>query len=264
MTIAMPDSVTVANLPPGYPAYLGYTDGKFNTAAELAKRFPGAELVLLTVTGETLGAHGVRVSSGADAEPGDLTAAHAVEWVQTSAALGERPVIYASTVGATGYGMPGVLQQLAARGVDRQEVRLLSAHYGDGPHICGPNSCGLIDVPMDGTQWTAAFITTTGGRNAVVDMSMLADDFFGPPQSETERLVRELGIVRQGDTGAAVERVQALCQIYLGTSGPKRDGVFGLYTKNAVTNVQHTAGFAPADQDGVVGPQTWPVLLGVA
>jgi hypothetical protein len=258
MTIAMPDSVTVANLPPGYPAYLGYIDGRYNTAAELRKRFPGAQLVLLTVTGETLGAHGVRVSSGADAEPGDLTAAHAVEWVQTSAALGERPVIYASTVGATGYGMPGVLQQLAARGVDRQEVRLLSAHYGYGPHICGPNSCGLIDVPMDGTQWTTM---AKGLNGSDVDMSMLADDFFGPPQSETERLVRELGIVRQGMTGEAVKTVQALCNARAPHPVLTIDGVFGPSTHGVVVAIQQSAHLA---LDGVVGPLTWPVLLGVA
>jgi hypothetical protein len=258
MTLAMPDSTIVANLPDGYPAYLGYIDGDFDTAAELAKRFPGAQLVLLTVTGETLGAHGVRVSSGADAEPGDLTAAHAVEWMMSSTAIGERPVIYASTIGAAGYGMPAVLDALDRYAIGPHEVRLLSAHYGDGPHICGPATCRLIDVPMDGTQWTTMF---KGLNGSDVDMSILADDFFGPPQSETERLVRELGIVRQGMTGDSVRTVQGLCGARLLATAPKVDGVFGTATASAVRRVQE---LGKITQDGVVGPLTWPVLLGVA
>jgi hypothetical protein len=256
MTIAMPDSTIVANLPPGYPAYLGYADGKFNTAAELAKRFPAAELVLLTVTGQTAGTHGVRVSSGADSEPGDLTATDAVAWVMTSAREGLRPVIYASTVGVADYGMPAVLSALRDAGIGRHEVRLLSAHYGWGPHICGPDSCQLINVEMDGTQWT----TMAKGLNGTdVDMSMLADDFFGPPLSETERLVQELGIVRQGDTGAKVRTVQGL--LVARGMVTTVDGMFGPKTEAQVKLDQESAGI-PAD--GIVGPQTWPVLLGVA
>ena len=69
MTLAMPDSTVVANLPGGYDAYLGYVDGDFVTAPGLRAKFPGAELVLLTVTGQTVDC------AGADVENGDLTAA---------------------------------------------------------------------------------------------------------------------------------------------------------------------------------------------
>lgn len=264
MPIQMPDSTIVGNLPEGYYAYAGYIDGRFATAAELAKRFPKAELVLLTVTGETTGAHGARVAPGADAEPGDLTAEQAVEWVLSSTAIGERPVIYASVGEAPGYGMTDVLRIMRAEGIERQEVRLWSAHYGHGPHICGPDSCEQIGVKMDGTQYTNAAMMPNG---ALVDMSILLDDFFDqplpePPNStETEKILRELPVVRQGDTGEAVKTVQGLCNARWADRTLAIDGVFGPQTMIVVKTLQGRAKIA---NDGVVGPQTWPVLLGVA
>jgi Putative peptidoglycan binding domain len=257
MTLQMPDSVNVSNLPAGYPAYLGYADGKFANGAQLRARFPAAELVLLTVTGETTAAHGARVSGGADAEPGNLTAAGAVWWAMSNK-LGEFPVIYASVTGEPGYGMADVLAELDAIGTGRDEVRLLSAHYGDGPHICGPRSCGLIGTEMDGTQWTDEAPAVNGH---LVDMSVLRNDFFSLPQgdSETETLVTELGTVQQGDTGTAVETVQGL----LLARGQRvtLDGEFGPLTASAVRVRQIQSRLTA---DGIVGPQTWPVLLGVA
>lgn len=260
MTLAMPDSVNVNNLPVGYPAYLGYVDGQFNTAAALRGLFPEAELVLLTVTGSPVGAHGARVAAGSDAEPSDLTAARAVQWaLKQLAAQVWRPVIYASIEGEPGYGMGDVAKALTAADIPRDLVRLLSAHYGEGPHICGPNSCKLSAVAMDGTQWTDSFTTPAG---AVIDMSELAGDFFAQVQeSETERLVTELGIVRQGQTGAAVRTVQGLCNARAPHPVLTIDGVFGEQTDTAVRAEQHQAGITI---DGIVGPQTWPVLLGVA
>lgn len=259
--IPMPDSVTVADLPPGYPAYLGYVDGEFNTAADLRGRFPAAELVLLTVNGSTTAAHGARVKPGDDVEPGDLAAGSGVGWVMRALAAdpASRPVIYASVQGVPGYGMHDVVAELQAVNVPLNRVRLLSAHYGWGPHVCGPDSCRLISVPMDGTQWTSMF----KGLNASdVDMSMLAADFFQtqPDSTETERLVQELGIVKAGMSGEAVKTVQALCNARNGGKLPV-DGVFGVQTLFAVKEAQ-VRGKVTAD--GIVGPATWPALLGVA
>jgi peptidoglycan hydrolase-like protein with peptidoglycan-binding domain len=260
MTLAMPDSTIVANLPDGYPAYLGYADGRYNTAAELAKRFPAAELVLLTVSGQMIDAHGSRVSAGADDELFDLNARDAVGWAwgQLERVPGRLPVIYASVIGLPGYGMGDVIKAMSAIGMKRSQAKLLSAHYGDGPHICGPATCRLIDVPMDGTQWTTMF---KGLNGSDVDMSILADDFFGPPQSETERLVRELGIVKRGDKGAMVWTVQGLCHARRPGAGPLMDGIYGPETMRVVEQLQAAAKLTV---DGVVGPLTWPVLLGVA
>jgi hypothetical protein len=176
-------------------------------------------------------------------------------------------VIYASVAGQPNYGMPWVIAALERNGVSLASVRLLSAHYGRGPHICGPRTCGVIDRPMDGTQWTDQYLT----MGKAVDMSVLAPDFFSvQDRTETERIVQELGIVKQGSTGEAVKTVQGLLLARgyaIGVSGVLTagvDGVFGPLTLAAVKKAQHDAGFSPAQQDGIVGPATWPVLLGVA
>lgn len=253
MTLAMPGSTNVNNLPAGYPAYLGYSDGNWPTAKALEAMFPDAEHVILTVAGGPA-AHGVRVAPGTDVEPMDLTAAQGAAWASGHAG---RPVIYASVQGEPGYGMRDVRDHLAALGIQRSAVRLLSAHYGFGPHICGPHSCDLIDIEMDGTQWTDTYST----GNAFIDMSMLADDFFGAaPQTETERLVTELGTVRQGMTGAAVQTVQGLCNARQ-SHMLAIDGVFGPETLAIVRSIQFGHALTV---DGIVGPHTWPVLLGVA
>jgi hypothetical protein len=253
MTTAMPDSIHVPDLPNGYPAYLGYADGSWPTAGELEHRFPGAHLLILTVTGTV-----VSGADGCDCERLDLTPATAAGWVTSKLAAepSSRPVVYASPE-APGYRMSQVISELTARGISRNQVRLLSAHYGAGEHICGPATCKLTDVPMDGTQWTSSFWTGT----ASVDMSVLTDGFFTgtAPVTPTEAIVQQLPELAQGATGAAVRTVQGLCQAR--GQNPVIDGIFGQYTKNAVMNVQHAAGIT---QDGIVGPKTWPVLLGVA
>jgi hypothetical protein len=253
MTLAMPDSIDVNALPSGYDAYLGYADGRWPTAKTLRARFPSAELVILTVTGRT-----VLGADGADVENGDLTPAEGAYWAMLKLApptmAGFRPVLYAS-VGAMG----DVLEALHLAGIYRNQVRLLSAHYGAGAHICGPSSCGEISIEMDGTQWANQAIGLNG---SVIDMSMLAENFFDQPTAltRTERIVQELPILRSGSTGMAVKRVQALLNLS-GTPPLKVDGIFGPETEQAIRTDQTAAKITV---DGIVGPATWSELLGVA
>jgi hypothetical protein len=65
--------------------------------------------------------------------------------------------------------------------------------------------------------------------------------------------------VQQGDNGSGVRTVQALCCAR--GFATAIDGSFGAQTHLAVTGAQK-AGKVTAD--GVVGPETWPVLMGVA
>jgi hypothetical protein len=256
VTLAMPDSTVVANLPAGYDAYLGYADGDFANAGELAGRFPAANRIILTATGRTLDC------DGADIEPGNLTAADGAAWAnrKLTADPGSRPVLYASVEGEPGYGMADVIGALDACRIAQDEVRLLSAHYGQDPHICGPDSCRLISVEMDGTQWTDDFGVIGGnGVPTSVDMSMLAGDFFGQ-LTGTEQLVQELGTVQAGQTGEAVKTVQGLC-VARGATGLAVDGIFGKQTLSAV---KFTQSLGKVTVDGIVGAQTWPVLLAVA
>jgi hypothetical protein len=70
--------------------------------------------------------------------------------------------------------MDALVTTLGGAGISRAEVRLWSAHYGQGKHICGPGTCGLTRHACDGTQWTDAAL----GRS--LDESILLSDFFSP------------------------------------------------------------------------------------
>jgi hypothetical protein len=172
MTLVMYDSIYPANLPAGADAYLGYVNGEWPTCATIKAQFPGADFVCLSVTGATT------VADGIDVESGDYTQAEGVAWVQQAIAGGapSPPVWYqsASDLNAS-------LSALAAAGIQRSQVRLLSAHYdwtgtGGPEHICGPSTCGLVSVACDGTQWTD---TAAGVGGTEIDQSVLNDDFFG-------------------------------------------------------------------------------------
>jgi putative peptidoglycan binding protein len=261
MTLDMPDSIYPANLPPGYPAYLGYADGLWPSAPELRKRFPAAHIIALTVTGGTLNADGI------DCEPGNPNAVSSADWMarKIAAAPGTRPVIYASVIGTPGYGMPDVLRELAARGIMPASVRLLSAHYASR-HICGPATCGLISTPMDGTQWTDTF---SGAGGSLIDMSEVLDSFFSipppapPPTGWLEPIMNDLPTLAQGSTGNDVRTAQGLLvarghPAEPGTPGLGVDGVFGPATDQVVRSVQAGWGLTV---DGIVGPKTWAKLL---
>jgi hypothetical protein len=261
VTIAMPDSIYPANLPGGFAAYLGYLDGRWQTAASLRARFPGARFVTLTVTGEALDADGI------DVEEGNPNAASGAAWVKRklAAAPASRPVVYAD-LETRGYTVTEVLAALAGLGISRQRVRLLTAHY-DGEHVCSASrGCrdangNVITFTADGTQWTSTF---PGVGGAAIDMSLLNGDFFstvstGTTQLDwTEILMQQLPVLQQGATGTAVRTVQGLCAAR--GHAVTVDGSFGPATLTAVRAVQAAGRVAT---DGVVGPVTWGVLLGV-
>lgn len=252
MTLAMPDSIRVADLPPGYPAYLGYVDGNWPTAGELEKQFGGAHLLTLTVTGAIVGG-----ANGVDCEPGNPNAVSAAAWAAEKLAREptSRPVIYASIIGTPGYGMADVLDQLGHRGLARGQVRLLSAHYGLGEHICGPDTCRLSPVAMDGTQWTDTFQTSAGH---LVDMSVLLDSFFGTPPpapSWEDQALATIPTVQHGSTGQFVRNWQGLLVAHGYSLVPAGiDGIFGSTTDQRTRAYQSNHGLAV---DGVVGPLTW-------
>lgn len=71
--------------------------------------------------------------------------------------------------------------------------------------------------------------------------------------------------VKQGDTGPAVRTVQALlvARYYrLGTTGQSGDGIDGDFGPLTDAAVREAQGAAHITVDGIVGPQTWPVLAG--
>lgn len=257
MTIAMPDSITPANIPMGYEAYLGYVDGEWPTARRLPALFPGAKVVSLTVTGATLDADGI------DVEPGNPNAHRGAVWIHDKLEADPhfRPVAYASRDGQPGYGMGDIISELLQLGIGRPRYRILAAHYTGYAHICSPSACGA-GFTADGTQWTSSYPGLSGSR---IDMSCLAADFFGAapapePTGWTEKIMQQLPVLALGATGTHVRTAQFQLR-EKGRTEVAVDGDFGPVTAAAVTAVQADRHLA---QDGTVGPVTWSVLLGVA
>jgi hypothetical protein len=166
MTLRMLDSIDVGNLPDGADAYLGYVDGTWPTWTALAARFGGKADLLSMAISATADA------DGCDMEPLDLDPGQVPLWVVRQIGRGvHRPVVYCSIAS-----MGAVLGELGRAGVGRSEVRLLSAHYGKGAHICGPRTCAWPGAPQcDGTQWTD---TAAGVNGTLIDESAVAGDFF--------------------------------------------------------------------------------------
>lgn len=190
MTVSMFDTIQNSQFPAGAAAYAGYVDGGIGDQpnyAYVVSTFPGAHhLSVALFAGHD--ADCLDVEAGA-ASPSDIPGWHARQ-VRRGIA---RPVVYASA-----YAMDnGVLPVLSSAGIARASVRLWSAHY-DGEHVCGPGSCKALRTGADGTQWTSAAM----GR--VLDQSLLAGDFFGPPANWTFGTVRGLKVAKAGPHSVAL------------------------------------------------------------
>jgi hypothetical protein len=169
MTLPMADSAESLALPSGLPAYASYVDGALGDQPNHAKvvaAHPGAHHLSIAL----FAAHD---ADCLDVEPFAATPADVAAWLTRQRQRGiVRPCLYASVSAMR----DSILPLGRALGLS---VRLWTAHYGQGEHICGPRSCGELPVDADGTQWTDAFHTPGG----IVDMSLLADGFFGEPAS---------------------------------------------------------------------------------
>jgi hypothetical protein len=158
----MYDAVNVSNLPAGGDCYAGYVNGKWPTYAAVRAKYPGLPVLSISV-----------FSAGdadcLDVETGDATAADCPEWVRRQQIRGvHQPVLYTfqSNLGA-------VMAALNGAGIPRSAVRLWSAHWGAGQHICSPTACRAA-ATCDGTQWDS---------NNNYDTSLLVGSFFTAPQT---------------------------------------------------------------------------------
>jgi Putative peptidoglycan binding domain len=254
--ITMYDSDQNSQFPPGAAAYAAYVDGGLADQPNfqwIVEHFPGAHHVSITLS----------PSSDADfldIEPGAATVGSAAGWYARQRARGvARPGFYASVSAMASDLVPAI----RAAGITRSSVRLWSAHYGAGEHICGPSTCRWpgITTAVDGTQWTSNAL----GRN--LDQSLLADNFFGtaPPSPvptwETD-MIAALPTLTLGSDDASqphwfVHRVQAILNAIYHNSLTV-DGAYGPATQAAVEQLQQGSGITV---DGEVGPQTWGLIL---
>jgi len=240
--VTMYDAVTLSNIPKDAVAVAGYVDG-YETYPKLAGLFPKAQCLSISLSG-TVEAECLDVENGA------ATVDSIPSWIKNQTS--HRPVIYASV--ST---MANILAKLAANSISRQSVRLWSAHYQQGQHICGPSSCGQIRVDMDGTQWT----DTALGRN--LDQSLLLDNFFTVPAPTNTPWEDNMSLptitANESDTKLAhwyIHRAQAILNAVYGAE-LDIDGVYGPSTQKAIESLQTSSGI---DVSGQIDSATWKVL----
>jgi hypothetical protein len=85
-----------------------------------------------------------------------------------------------------------ILPVLSQARIPRGNVRLWTAHYDVGEHICGPDSCGMLSINADGTQWTP------NAHGLVLDQSELAEDFFTNEPAVTTEAELQSGQLNDG------------------------------------------------------------------
>jgi hypothetical protein len=161
----MYDTVQNDQFPAGAQAYAAYVDGSIGDQpnfAYIVSAFPGAYHLSIALFASN-------DADTLDVEPGAASPSDVPGWYSRQKQRGVyRPCIYASVSNMAG----SILPVLSQAQIDRSQVRLWSAHYGIGQHICGPASCNAISIEMDGTQWDNNAL----GLN--LDESLLLDNFF--------------------------------------------------------------------------------------
>jgi len=259
--LVMFDAIDLNQIPVGPAAVGAYVNGLWPTAETAPARFPHARILTIAVSPD-------HDAEALDVETGDAKPHDAPAWYERQKPRVQRPCLYASV----DLMQAEVIPVLQAAGIPRADVRLWTAHYA-GKHICGPLTCGEISTDADGTQWTdQAF-----GRD--LDQSLLLADFFGTPPAPKpapspvpawqEAMLNKLPTLSEGAEDKAgevffVHRAQALVHLYgqiTGLADAASQMVTGNYESATAACVRAVQGHVGITADGVVGPQTWSVLV---
>jgi hypothetical protein len=187
----MYDTILNNQFPSGAAAYAGYIDGSLGDQpnyAYIVTAFPKAQHLSIALFA-TDNADALDVESGAST-PDEVPA-----WYAAQRKRGiQRPCVYSSASEMN----DGILPVLSGAGISRSAVRLWTAHYGEGEHICGPGSCGALSENADGTQWTP----TAGGL--VLDQSLLLENFFTTDTTVTTEAELQSGALNTGKNALTV------------------------------------------------------------
>ena len=137
-----------------------------------------------------------------------------------------------------------------------------------------------MSIDADGTQWTNAAL----GRN--LDESVLAAEFFGPPPAPKpappkpapvpvpvpawqETMMNNLPVLSEGTADKQgevffVHRAQALVKVYgeiTDLPDAARQEVTGVFDGATAAAVRAVQAHHSLTADGIVGPQTWGLLV---
>lgn len=201
--LTMYDSSHADTIPTEATAVAGYIDGTDSYTA-VSRKAPHAIHMSIAVDAND-------DADCLDVEPTLARVDQVHGWWKRQRARGvARPVIYATTTDMTyagahnGNHVLGVLDVLKQFGIARSSVRLWAADYPYSagvlsgkslaelesldrtwPHICGPATCNLVAIPVDGTQWTSWAYCPDLRKYGSLDQSLLVDDFFSEAKPPT-------------------------------------------------------------------------------
>jgi len=165
----MYDTIQNDQFPPGAAAYAAYVDGNVGNQpnyAYIVSAFPKAQHLSIAL-------FGTDNADALDVEPGASSPSDVPAWYAAQRKRGiQRPCVYASASTMNNE----ILPILTQAGIARTAVRLWTAHYDVGVHICGPASCGALTLNADGTQWTPNAVVN--GVALDLDQSLLLENFF--------------------------------------------------------------------------------------
>jgi hypothetical protein len=181
----MYDTIYNNQFPANAEAYAAYVDGSLGNQpnyAYIVNTFPKAQHVSISLSS------GVNADA-LDVEAGAATAGEFPAWCTKQRQRGiQRPIVYASVSAM----QDSILPVLSQAKIARSTVRLWTAHYGLGQHICGPSSCGALSTGADGTQWTSSAL------GLVLDESELLATFFTTDPTVTAEAELESGELNTG------------------------------------------------------------------
>jgi hypothetical protein len=192
----MYDTIENNQFPSGAAAYAGYVDGSIGDQpnyAYIVSAFPKAQHLSIALFSSNN-------ADALDVEPGASIPSDIPAWYNRQRARGiQRPCVYASASAMN----DNILPVLSGANIARSAVRLWSAHYTGGAHICGPGTCGALSVNADGTQWTP----TAGGL--VLDQSLLLENFFTTTSTVSTEAELQSGQLNTGKNAVTVIAVPA-------------------------------------------------------
>ena len=192
----MYDTIYNDQFPPGAAAYAAYVDGGIGNQpnyAFIVSKFPKAQHLSISLFGNN--------ADALDVESGAASPSQVPSWCDTQRKRGiARPCVYASASTMN----DNILSTLSNAGIARSTVRLWTAHYDVGQHICGPGSCGALSVNADGTQWTPNAVVN--GHTLVLDESLLLENFFTTDPTVTTEAELQSGQPEQREERAHRDR----------------------------------------------------------
>ena len=184
----MYDTIYNDQFPANAAAYAAYVDGGIGDQpnyAFIVSKFPKAQHLSITLFGNS--------ADALDVESGAAAPSQVPSWCAAQRKRGiQRPCVYGSASTMN----DDILPVLSQAGIARSTVRLWTAHYDVGQHICGPDSCRALSVNADGTQWTPNAVVN--GATLVLDQSFLLENFFTTDPTVTTEAELQSGSLNNG------------------------------------------------------------------